>query len=175
MASKKRKPTTRARSKAAAPSPEELEDDTVAEAADTEDTDTADDTDTDAEDSGDTAEEAKGAAKDKRAKRSAKDPVRAKRTPGGEVPEKAKDATPASRQRSAAAEGARTGRRRVAAVAPNPAWLAPTAVTLLILGLLYLVVYYLSAGTVPLPIGDWNLAVGFGVMLAGGGMLMFWK
>lgn len=161
MASKKRKPTTRARSKAAAPSPEELEDDTAAKATDAEDTDTADD--------------AKGAAKDKRTKRSAKDPVRAKRTPGGEVPEKAKDATPASRQRSAAVEGARTGRRRVAAVAPNPAWLAPTAVTLLILGLLYLVVYYLSAGTVPLPIGDWNLAVGFGVMLAGGGMLMFWK
>ncbi|WP_369007710.1 hypothetical protein [Lonsdalea populi] len=23
--------------------------------------------------------------------------------------------------------------------------------------------------------GDWNLAVGFGVLMVGGGMLMFWK
>ena len=27
----------------------------------------------------------------------------------------------------------------------------------------------------PLPIGDWNLAAGFGLMMMGGGMLMFWK
>ena len=43
------------------------------------------------------------------------------------------------------------------------------------MGLAYLVTYYLSAGTLPLPIDDWNLAVGFGTMLVGGGMLMFWK
>lgn len=97
-------------------------------------------------------------------------------TSGSEVSEKAKDATRStSPRKAAAAETARTGRRRVAAEAPNPAWLAPTAVVFLILGLLYLVTFYLSAGTLPLPIGDWNLAAGFGVMLVGGGMLMFWK
>lgn len=97
-------------------------------------------------------------------------------TSGSEVSEKAKDATRStSPKKAAAAETARTGRRRVAAEAPNPAWLAPTAVVFLLLGLAYLVTFYLSGGTLPLPIGDWNLAAGFGVMLVGGGMLMFWK
>lgn len=97
-------------------------------------------------------------------------------TPGGEVSEKAKDSTRStSARKAAAAESARTTGRRVAAAGQNPAWLAPTAVTLLIIGLLYLVTYYLSSGMLPLPIGDWNLAVGFGVLMVGGGMLMFWK
>ena len=113
-----------------------------------------------------------------------KDPVKKSRqrgssaaTPSGsEVTQKAKDASrTSSPKKAAAAESARTGRRRVAAVAPNPAWLAPTAVVFLVLGLLYLVTFYLSAGQLPLPIGDWNLAAGFGLMLVGGGMLMFWK
>ena len=63
--------------------------------------------------------------------------------------------------------------RRRGHAEPPPGW--PTAVVLLILGLLYLVTYYISAGQLPLPIGDWNLAVGFGVLMVGGGMLMFWK
>lgn len=110
-------------------------------------------------------------------KRSAKDAAAKKKRPaGGQVNEKAKDAsTSKTPKKVAAAESARTGPRRVAAVAPNPVWLAPTAVALLILGLVYLVTYYLSSGQLPLPIGDWNLAAGFGVMLVGGGMLMFWK
>ncbi|MDU0937650.1 MAG: cell division protein CrgA [Dermabacter sp.] len=58
---------------------------------------------------------------------------------------------------------------------PSPAWLVPTAVTLLILGILYMVVYYISSAQFPLPIGDWNLAVGIGILLAGGGLLTFWR
>lgn len=103
------------------------------------------------------------------------DPVK-KRTPGGEVPEKAKDAEKSpSAKKAAAAETARAGTQRVAVSSLNPPWLAPTGVTLLILGLVYLVTYYLSAGALPLPIGDWNIAVGFGVLMVGGGMFMFWK
>ena len=78
-------------------------------------------------------------------------------------------------KRAAAAESTRTTGRRVAAATQNPSWLAPTAVVLLILGLAYLVTYYISSGQLPLPIGDWNLAAGFGVLMVGGGMLMFWK
>lgn len=92
-----------------------------------------------------------------------------------EVAEKAKDpARSRSPKKAAAAEGARSG-RRTALPAQNPRWLVPTALTLLIVGLAYLVTFYLSAGTLPLPIDDWNLAAGFGIMLVGGGMLMFWK
>lgn len=102
-----------------------------------------------------------------------KDPVR---PAGGEITEKAKDSTRStSVKKAAAAESSRSTGRRVAAATQNPGWLAPTAVVLLILGLLYLVTYYISAGQLPLPIGDWNLAAGFGVLMVGGGMLMFWK
>lgn len=81
-----------------------------------------------------------------------------------------------SRARRAAKDEARTAsRRRVVAESPNPAWLAPTAVVLLIAGLAYLVVYYISSAQLPLPIGDWNLVAGFGLLMLGGGMLMFWK
>lgn len=107
----------------------------------------------------------------------AKDPVKgAKKPAGGEVPEKAKDSTRSTSVRTAAAEESRRTRgRRVAAATQNPQWLAPTAVVFLILWLAYLVTYYISSGTLPLPIGDWNLAAGFGLLLVGGGMLMFWK
>lgn len=94
------------------------------------------------------------------------------------VPAAAKDSTATSKARarsSAEAERARNPRRRVAAQAPNPEWLAPTAVTLLIVGLVYLVTFYLSSGQLPLPIQNWNLLVGFGIMIAGGGLLMRWK
>ena len=109
-----------------------------------------------------------------------KDPARRKRSSTsaatGEVGERAKDASRSTAARKpVSSEGARRGRRVAAASQMNPQWLAPTAVALLILGLVYLVTYYLSAGTLPLPIGDWNLAAGFGLMMMGGGMLMFWK
>lgn len=101
-----------------------------------------------------------------------------KATTRASVPAAAKDSTAASTARarsSAEAERARNPRRRVAAQAPNPEWLAPTAVTLLIVGLVYLVTFYLSSGQLPLPIQNWNLLVGFGIMIAGGGLLMRWK
>lgn len=57
----------------------------------------------------------------------------------------------------------------------NPKWLVPTATGLLVLGLLWIVVYYVSAAKWPAPIGDWNLAVGFAFMT--GSMILFtrWK
>lgn len=97
---------------------------------------------------------------------------RAEKPSTDETHEKAKDAI--SERRRPAAES--TGRgRRVAAPAVTPNWIAPVAVVLLIVGLIYLVTYYLSSATLPLPIGDWNLLVGFGVLAMGGVTLMFWK
>ena len=62
-----------------------------------------------------------------------------------------------------------------AAPQPSPPWLVPVAVTLLIVGLLYLVVFYISGAQLPLPIGDWNLAVGLGIILVGGVFLTNWR
>ena len=63
----------------------------------------------------------------------------------------------------------------------NPAWLMPTAVTLLVVGLLWIMVYYISqtlyplgAGT-PINIGAANILVGFGLMMVGFGFFTRWK
>ncbi|MCW2496232.1 cell division protein CrgA [Jatrophihabitans sp.] len=67
------------------------------------------------------------------------------------------------------------------ALAPSPTWYPVVMAVVLVIGLAYLVVYYLTnSGTsphVPLmgDIGNWNFAVGFGVMLVGLIMAVRWR
>ena len=59
---------------------------------------------------------------------------------------------------------------------PSPRWYAATMVTLLVLGLVWVVVYYLSQTDYPVPdIGNWNLVIGFAILLGGFGMLTRWR
>ena len=61
-------------------------------------------------------------------------------------------------------------------VEPNPTWWAPTFSTLLIVGLVWIVVYYVSATAYPIPnVGVWNLVIGFAVLLSGFVMAMRWR
>ncbi|UNX54989.1 cell division protein CrgA [Georgenia sp. TF02-10] len=63
-----------------------------------------------------------------------------------------------------------------AAQRPSPRWWAPTMVTLMVLGLAVVVVTYLTKGGYPIPgLGNWNLAIGFGVMIVGFFMTMRWR
>ncbi|WP_022917350.1 cell division protein CrgA [Ruania albidiflava] len=58
----------------------------------------------------------------------------------------------------------------------NPRWWAPTMVTLMILGLVWVVATYLAQSAWPIPgIGNWNLAIGFGIMMIGFVMTMRWR
>lgn len=58
----------------------------------------------------------------------------------------------------------------------SPAWWVPTFVTLLILGLVWLMVYYISGAKFPIPgIGAWNMGVGIGLMLVGFIMTLRWR
>ena len=67
----------------------------------------------------------------------------------------------------------------------SPRWYAPTMVTLLVIGLLWVVTTYLFQGKYPLPyfvehhVGDWlfngNLYLGFLIMLSGFLGLLRWK
>lgn len=67
------------------------------------------------------------------------------------------------------------------ALAPSPAWYPVVMGVVLLIGLAYLVVYYLtSSGTSPhIPVmaglGAWNFAIGFGVMLLGLIMAVRWR
>lgn len=58
----------------------------------------------------------------------------------------------------------------------NPAWLVPTMVSLMLVGLLWVVVSYFVSARYPIPgIGQWNLAIGFGLMLGGFLLTMRWR
>jgi hydrogenase-4 membrane subunit HyfE len=67
------------------------------------------------------------------------------------------------------------------ALAPSPTWYPILMAVILLLGLAYMVVYYLtSSGTSPhIPImaslNAWNFAIGFGVMLLGLVMAVRWR
>ena len=71
---------------------------------------------------------------------------------------------------------ARAGRAARAA-RPSPRWYAPLMVTLMVLGLLWIVVYYVAGERIPfmVSLSAWNFAIGFGVMVAGLIMSMRWR
>lgn len=58
----------------------------------------------------------------------------------------------------------------------NPPWFVPVMLALMIIGLLWIVVFYVSQQKYPIPaIGSWNLVAGFGVILAGFMMTTKWN
>ena len=60
---------------------------------------------------------------------------------------------------------------------PSPRWLAPLMLVMFGLGILWLVVYYLSEGNMPVA-GDldaWNLLVGFGFIIVGFVLSTQWR
>ncbi|MPR00115.1 cell division protein CrgA [Modestobacter sp. I12A-02628] len=66
---------------------------------------------------------------------------------------------------------------RSAAAAPSPRWYAPVMVALMVIGLVWIVVYYVAGDRIPfmVSLGAWNFAVGFGAMVAGLIMSMRWR
>lgn len=57
----------------------------------------------------------------------------------------------------------------------TPPWLVPTMLTLLIVGLAWVLLTSLTSGNLPIgAIGYWNLAVGFAFVAAGGVLSTRW-
>lgn len=81
---------------------------------------------------------------------------------------------PESKQRKTGSYEAPRG--KAAPQKPNGPLFAPFMVGFLILGLIWIVTYYLTQGDWPIPsINDWNLVVGIGLALVGFGMLTRWR
>lgn len=60
---------------------------------------------------------------------------------------------------------------------PSPVWLAPLMLVLFGVGVLWLVVYYISQGQMPLvgALGNGNLLIGFAFIIAGFGLSTQWR
>jgi hypothetical protein len=63
------------------------------------------------------------------------------------------------------------------ALQPSPRWYVWVMVGLMLVGLLWIVVYYVAGERIPLlvSLGAWNFAIGFGAMVAGLIMSMRWR
>ena len=70
------------------------------------------------------------------------------------------------------AEPGATPRRR-----PSPVWLAPLMLALFLIGILWLVVFYLAQGDMPLTgeLGNVNLLIGFGFIVLGFALSTQWR
>jgi len=60
---------------------------------------------------------------------------------------------------------------------PSPIWLAPLMLTLFGIGILWLVVFYITQGEMPVvgALDNWNLVVGFGFIVAGFALSTQWR
>ncbi|MEU8520690.1 cell division protein CrgA [Streptomyces sp. NBC_01216] len=58
----------------------------------------------------------------------------------------------------------------------NRSWVAPVMLALFLIGLVWIVVFYVTDGSLPVKsINNWNIVVGFGFIAAGFGVSTQWK
>ncbi|WP_022902066.1 cell division protein CrgA [Humibacter albus] len=60
--------------------------------------------------------------------------------------------------------------------APNPVWFLPVMLGFMIVGLLWIVVFYVSGSQYPIPgVGAWNILIGFAIAFIGFLMTTRWR
>ena len=71
----------------------------------------------------------------------------------------------------------RAAQAQARAAQPSPRWYAGVMVALMVLGLLWIVVYYVAGDRIPFmaSLNAWNFLFGFGLMVAGLVMSMRWR
>ena len=79
------------------------------------------------------------------------------------------------RMMSRQAENTRRVEETIKGTKSNPRWFVPLFCALMIIGLVWAVVYYLTTDY-PIPhIGAWNLAIAFAIIMVGFIMTMWWR
>jgi hypothetical protein len=95
------------------------------------------------------------------------------------VPESKTRKNAEEKQRLKAQREARLGQARQAKVkAPsNRRWVPPTFITVGLLGVIWLVVYYVAGPQIPYmrDLANWNILIGMGGMAAAFGIATLWK
>ncbi|WP_210508088.1 cell division protein CrgA [Naasia sp. SYSU D00057] len=65
---------------------------------------------------------------------------------------------------------------RSSAEAPNPVWFKPVMFGFMLIGLAWIIVFYVSQGTLPIPdLQSWNILIGFGIAFIGFLMTTRWR
>ncbi|WP_423921081.1 cell division protein CrgA [Frigoribacterium sp. 2-23] len=60
--------------------------------------------------------------------------------------------------------------------APNPVWFKPVMFGFMLVGLAWIIVFYVSQSLLPVPsLGSWNILIGFGIMFIGFLMTTRWR
>ncbi len=60
--------------------------------------------------------------------------------------------------------------------APNPVWFKPVMFGFMLLGLAWIIVFYVSGGAWPIAdLGPWNILIGFGIAFIGFLMTPRWR
>lgn len=83
----------------------------------------------------------------------------------------------ASAARQSQAERAHAAKSQRRALGESSAWVAPTFVTVGLLGVLWLVLYYIASPYIPFmaALGAWNMLIGMGLMALSFGIATLWK
>lgn len=84
---------------------------------------------------------------------------------------------PESRSRKKTAKPSSEAPRPTPKVEGNPRWLVPVMIGLMVLGLAWVVTTYITAPSYyPVPsLQQWNLAIGFGLIIAGFVLTTRWR
>lgn len=83
---------------------------------------------------------------------------------------------PESRRRKKPASPSGGSSATPAIPTPNPRWYAPVMVALMVIGLIWIVVFYITQQQYPIPgIGLWNMGIGFAIAMAGFLMTTRWR
>lgn len=71
---------------------------------------------------------------------------------------------------------ARTRARSAKPAGPTPQWYKYVMFGLMVIGLLWIITFYIMQGTFPFPeLGNWNILIGFGVAIVGFLMTLRWR
>lgn len=70
----------------------------------------------------------------------------------------------------------RTGASANSEPQPNPVWFKPVMFGFMLLGLIWIIVFYVSQSQLPVAsLGSWNIVIGFGIMFVGFLMTTRWR
>jgi Cell division protein CrgA len=78
--------------------------------------------------------------------------------------------------RTARTKPVRTVEVRSNEQAPNGVWFKPVMFSFMLIGLVWIILFYVSQGSLPIAsLGSWNILVGFGIMFIGFLMTTRWR